>query len=304
MCLQFLNILANALIAMKQTRHSPSAIRPPFPFRDALDTRVGAVMAHPDFDAAIAQFCGAMATLYAGNAHLRVGMAKTVRWSVAALILHFDAVAPGSVTATALARLCKGGGLGGGDSVAGALDVFKRSAMVRLVSGPGRSHVIYPTDAMSALMIDGLAARLSAVELVIALPAPAACWAAAPGVVSRWLGGVVSAYADHDFRLYDDFPQVRSMMDRHCGYLVLLALLGDATVRDGRAYAALNPIHVATKYAVSRTHVSKLIAAAVEQGWLTREGGVDVMSMSAETYDELRRWVATELAWIALLTGL
>jgi hypothetical protein len=63
-------------------------------------------------------------------------------------------------------------------------------------------------------------------EPVIAWPKPAMEWARTEGVLAAFVRGNVEAYRRERHILFEHFPEVRSFMDRHCGYHILMEALG------------------------------------------------------------------------------
>jgi hypothetical protein len=264
------------------------------PDRARLVEEAQALTAHAEFDDAMRAFCRNLTDFHARSR--RVGITDTITWSIAVLVMHCDATEPSGANASRLVAVCRSGGLSGAEAARNAIDALIHSGMIVAedAAGPGLPRRLRPTPKLVETMHENLTVRLAAIEPVIPWPAPAAAWA--PGVLAAFLGGNVAAYSQENFLLFDDFPEVRAFMDRHCGYLVLLHALGRAEATKEGATAWAPPSEVAGKYAVSRAHVRKLFGAAAAQGWLAyRPGGR--IAFSAESYGRLRLWIGHEFAW-------
>ena len=68
--------------------------------------------------------------------------------------------------------------------------------------------------------------QVSAIEPVIAWPKPAAEWARTDGVLASFVRGSVEAYRHDRHILFEPFPEVRTFIIRHCGYHILMEILG------------------------------------------------------------------------------
>ena len=284
---------------MKQT--GPIDSRP----RDTLYDHADAVLANPAFDGALRAFCIGLADLHADPAFTNAGLAKTLRWAVAALLVHLDDIAPASVRAATLSRLCATGGLGTRNTVAAALAVFRKAGLVTEAPSAGdrRIHVFRPTAQLNAMIVNSFAVRLRSVAMVHALPLPPDGWAAEPGVFHRFLTGLVTAYVQDGFRPYGDCPEARSMVEHQSGYAFLLTLMAGALRYGDRVTVHVSLADTAARFAVSREHVGKLIGIGVSEGWLTQTGAAGRLMIAAPAHDRLRRWIATEIAWTAQLAG-
>jgi hypothetical protein len=288
--------------ARVEGRIAPSAVSPIDRVR--LLDEAQALAAHPAFDEAMRAFSRGLPSFYAAETRRRTGIADTITWPVAVLVLHFDAAEPAGLHASRLVALCCAGGLSGRTATFNAISSLRHSGMIAVDRdrGPGLPQRLRPTSKLLVRMQDELAVRLESMERVVSWPAPAAEWARSPGVLGAFLGRNIAAYREAKFLLYHGFPEVRMFMDRRHGYVVLLETLGRSQAIDGGAHAVLPPSEVAAKYAVSRAHVRKLFAAAAGQKWLSYERGGRIV-FSAETYTRLRLWIAHEFAWTRWLLG-
>lgn len=275
------------------------------PDRATLKSEAVALTGLPAFDQAALAFCRGMTGFHAGRWVLNVGLSDTVRFVVAALVIHLDAAWPGGATTARVARLCHAGGLAGPKAAKGALAVFRAAGLVRdrPDGSDRRARRLAPTPALLGLMCENLTMRLRAQEALTPLPAPAAAWAATDGVLAAFLGRNIEAYAGMDFRLYDGFPEVRAFMDRQCGYLILLELMAAqlAATCGGPPRPSLSAL--AQKFDVSRAHVRLLLADGVARGWLRARGHGGDVALEPETFARLRVWIALEFTWTWRLVG-
>jgi len=166
----------------------------------------------------------------------------------------------------------------------------------------GRAHRLRPTPALIETMAHNLARRFSAMEPVIAWPKPAVEWAQTEGVLAAFVRGNVEAYRRERHILFEHFPEVRSFMDRHWGYHLLMEALSRLDISSHGASGTISLSEVADKFAVSRTHVRKLFAAAADQDWLDFESG-GRLTIDPKSLARYRLWFGHEFAWIRRVVG-
>jgi hypothetical protein len=275
------------------------------PSREVLDAEAEAFLAHPCFDKALIAFCDGMTNYHQQVRASHIGMPDTARWAVAVLILHLSSVAPKMATTATLIRICQAGGLCGPAAVKGAIGLLRGAEFIAngLPADDLRSRQLVPTARLIAMMQRGLAYRLNALSHVAPLPMPPAQWARAPGILSRFIGRNVEAYARSRFKLYDGFPEVAAFMDRSCGYLILLELLARVRTDDGTIRSQISPSDAAVRFGISRAHVRKLLAIGVSQGWLSTTGAGGQVHIMQTAHAKLRHWVALEFAWTRRLVS-
>ena len=103
--------------------------------------------------------------------------------------------------------------------------------------------------------------------------ARAAEWARTDDALAAFVRGNVEAYRRERYVLFERFPEIRSFMDRRCGYHILLDVLGRIEISQHVASTVVPLSEVADRFAVSRTHVRKLFKAAADRNWMTFEAG-------------------------------
>lgn len=272
--------------------------------RVGLAAEAQACVEHPDFDAAMRGFCRDLSNFHSIEFFRRTGVVDTITWATAIMILYLDAYAPEQANASRIVAICEGGGLSGASAARNAIAVLRQGGMVVAdhASGAGRAHRLHPTPALIDMMQRELSIRLGAMERVVAWPKPAAEWARTEGVLMAFVRKNIEAYMHEKYRLYDDFPEIRAFMDRHCGYLILMDSLPRLEVSSDGASGALPLSEIARKYAVSRAHVRKLFSAAAEQDWLFFETG-GRLAVPPAALDRFRLWFGHEFAWTRRLVG-
>jgi hypothetical protein len=277
-------------------RTVPTSARPP-PDRAGLSEEAEALVAHPGFGSAMRAFCRNLTDFHAAVISPRGGIVDTVTWAVAVLVIVIDAADPKGSNASRLIAACRAGGVSGANAARNAIDHLRQGGMIvgESATVPGLPQRLRPSAKLIGTMQGNLAARLSAIELVVPWPAPAAEFARTPGVLEAFLGGNVAAYREN-FKLFDDFPEVRAFMDRRCGYLVLLHALGRVGEATERHAALVSLSDIAQRYAVSRAHVRKLFGHAAVQGWLAYAPGGRI-SFSPACHARLRLWIGYEFVW-------
>lgn len=273
------------------------------PQREILMAEADQLAQHAKFDAALGNFCDGLNGYALQVRALNIGAVDTLRWALAALSIAFEGSGRRANSAN-LIRLCGLGGLCGPAAVRSNLAAMAAHGLVTLEVDDQDRRVrrVRPTETLLALMRAGLAIRLAALEQVRALPAPAAVWAARPGILPQFMARNVRAFAS-GFLLTDGFPEVAGMMAHQGGYQVLLELIARARAEEGVVTSVVAPSHGAEIGGVSRTHVRKLLNQGAEQGWLSVEGPGGLVRLSPETYGRLRQWIAMEFAWTWRLVG-
>jgi len=259
----------------------------------------------PLFDYAMKRFCFEMVAFHGGSRIANLGMGHTLAWAAAVLIVYLDHQRAEGVTSTEILRLCDAGGIGGRKAVGSAIDALRSAGLVSIHPKPNdaRAKRLRPTAALFDLHHDNLAARLTALEILQPLSAPASEVARRLPTLLAFLGGNVEAFARTRFRLYDKFPEVRAFMDRSCGYMILLDLLRRVHFPgDEPLTSEASPSHLAAQFHVSRAHVRKLLQNAHENGWiLAPEGGQIILD--PRFFRRMRLWIGAEFVWMWRLVG-
>lgn len=260
--------------------------------------------AHPQFDPAMRAFCRGLASFHSVGFTRLTGVVDTITFAVALLVLYLDMIAPESANASRLVAMCGEGGLAGATAVRNAISALRRGGMIVVDDRVevGQAHPVRPTPALVDTMKDNLATRLSAMEPVVPWPKPAGEWARTDGVLEGFVRGNIEAYRNSRFLLFQQFPEIRGFMDRHCGYPVLLDVLGRAET-SAQGMSTVVPLsEVAERFDVSRTHVRKLFGAAAANGWLDFEPK-GRLTIDAARFARLRLWIGLEFAWTRRLAG-
>ncbi len=271
------------------------------PDRAALEDEARRLTRRPEFDRARAEFCNGLINFHVGRRLANIGMGYTLGWATAALIVYLDHASPEGVTAAELARLLTAGRLASPKAVKGAINVLLSFGLIKgdAHGADRRAKRLRPTDLLLDVQRDNMVARLSALEILQPLPAPARDWGREHSVVIAYLGGSVRAFAHSKFRLYDGFPESRAFMDRASGYPILLDFARDAReLSDGAIVTVASSSALASRFHVSRTHVRKLLAAAQAEGWLDIDANSGRVSLDASFHQRLILWIALELVWI------
>lgn len=266
----------------------------------ALEDEARALLTHADFDRALTAFCKGMVGSYTGRRLANIGLGHTLGWLVSILIIYLDHAAPEAATSTKLSELCVAGGLAGAKAVRGAVRVLLSFGLIAEEAHAidRRAKRLRPTELLLDIHRENIVARLSALEIVQPLPAPARQWGRERSVMLAFFGGNIEALAQSGFRLYDGFPEIRAFMDRACGYLILLDILNDvAPTSDGVLAATASPSAIATRFDISRTHVRKLLVMARDEGWLRLELRHDRIDLDPAFHQRLRHWIALEFVW-------
>lgn len=270
------------------------------PDRTALDQDARALRADPDFDQAVRAFCRGMIETHAGRRLANIGLGHTLGWAVAVLIVYLDHVSPEGTTTAQLVDLCTKGGLGGPKAVRGAIGTLLAFELIAEEDHPTdrRARRLRPRPLLLDIQADNVAARLAALEIVQPLPAPARDWGRQRDVMLAFYGGNVEAFARHQFRLYDGFPEIQAFMDRASGYLLLLELLQNCGPAAGAGIpTAIQPSALAPRVDVSRTHLNKLLAAARDEGWLAIGPRSGEVFLAPDFHQRLQHWIALEMVW-------
>lgn len=259
---------------------------------------------HPEFDPAMLAFCRGLADFHSVAISRRSGVVDTVTWAVALLVLYLDELAPQDANTRRLMAICAEGPLAGATAVRNAIALLQQGGMIIRdePASPGLAQRLRPAPALIQTMQDNLSVRFAAIEPVIAWPKPAAEWARTPGVLSRYVQGNVEPYRRERLILFEPFPEIRTFIDRHCGYHIFMEAFGRLDVSAREASGTVSVSEISEKFAVSRAHVRKLFKAAMERGWLTYDPGGRV-TIGAESLARYRLWFATEFTWMRRVAG-
>jgi hypothetical protein len=271
-----------------------------------LEDEARVLLTHPDFDRALRAFCAGMVGSYTGRRLANIGLGHTLGWLVSVLVIYLDHAAPEGTTSAKLIALCTAGGLAGAKAVKGAIRVLLSFGLIaeETHATDRRAKRLRPTELLLDIHGENIVARLTALEIVQPLPMPARVWGRERSVMLAFFGGNIEALAQSGFKLYDNFPEIRGFMDRACGYLILLDILGAvAPASDGAAAATASSSAIATRFDISRTHVRKLLVMARDEGWLQIEPRRDRIVLEPTFHRRLRHWVALEFVWTWRLIG-
>jgi len=265
---------------------------------DSLAAEAQSYVGHPQFDTAMQAFCGGLADFHSIARSRRTGVVDTITWAVAVLVLYLDAHAPHGANTSKIVAICAEGGLGGATAVRNAIALLRQGGMIAVDHSPGagRAHRLHPTPGLIETMQDNLAVRFAAMEHVIAWPKPAEEWARTDGVLEAFVRGNVEAYRCDRYTLFQDFPEIRVFMDRHCGYIVLMESLAQIEISPKGGSTVLTLSEIAQKFTISRAHIRKLFAAAAAREWLCFESGGRLM-FRPEALARYRLWFGYEFAW-------
>ena len=220
-----------------------------FPDLTGLASEAEGYVAHPSFDRAMLDFCRGLADFHSVDLTRRAGVVDTVTWAVALLVLYLDATAPQSANASQLVAICGQGKLAGATAVRNAIALLQQGGMVVGDELPtvGQARRLRPTPALIKTMQDNLAIRFSAMETIVAWPKPAMEWARTEGALAAFVRGNVEAYRRERHILFEHFPEVRSFMDRHCGYHILMEALSRLEISRLGASGTISLSQVADK---------------------------------------------------------
>ena len=259
---------------------------------------------HPTFDNAMLTYCRGLADFHSVALTRRAGVVDTATWAVALLVLYLDEHAPEGANANRLIAICAEGPLAGATAVRNAIALLRQGGMIVRdeANTAGLPHRLHPAPALIKTMQENLAVRFSAIEPLIAWPKPAAEWARTERVLSRYVEGNVEAYRRERHILFKDFPEIRSFIDRHCGYHIFMEILSRLTISTFGASGTISVSEVSEKFEVSRAHVRKLLTAAAEQNWLSYELGGRV-TIGAQSLARYRLWFAHEFTWMRRVAG-
>jgi hypothetical protein len=257
---------------------------------------------HPDFDKAMLAYCRGLADFH--SVARRAGVVDTATWAVTLLVLYLDEHAPESANTNRLIAICAEGPLAGATAVRNAIALLRQGGMIVRDEplAAGLAHRLRPAPALIKTMQDNLTVRFSAIEPVIAWPTPAAEWARTDGVLSRYVQGNVEAYRRERHILFEDFPEIRTFIDRHCGYHIFMEILSRLTISTSGASGTISLSDVSDKFEVSRAHIRKLLTAAAERNWLSYERGGRV-TIGAQSLARYRLWFGHEFTWMRRVAG-
>jgi hypothetical protein len=287
----------------------PESTRPrvqrTFPSAQLLEARIAratlAVMAHREFAQSLRQFCCLVPDAY----RLEPGLTRAIGDLGSLITVGAILAKQGqhNATLTTVQRIvCDR--LASQRRVRAIVGELERTqAIARVVAaGDSRSRQIIVGGWLpGALAAWGNAYASSARPWLSALPilTPAlASWG------MKLLAGWALAYEQSGFLLADGHPVVSMFTNRLGGHPMILQIIGSAVpLPDGTAFASFSRKAASRSFGLSRTHFTAILVRSERLGWMHRQGKGTQLLLTEPVYQELRSWVAREIAWIIELMG-
>jgi hypothetical protein len=170
----------------------------------------------------------------------------------------------------------------------GGLEVERNAA-------DGRRRRLKPTPRLIASQQVWMEAVLRAVAPFFPLPGEPRALATAPNMLERFAAGILLRNFVDKFTIYDDVPEFEKFMNHRQGYLLLLHLAA-----GGELEVEVNRDQLAARFGVSAAHISKMLADAEAQGWLSRRPRSSLVILNADFSERLNVIVARSITIMGL----
>ncbi len=295
-------------------RGAPHAWHPGLLDREALEFQAQQMMNGADFELQRQRFAHYMLQTYTSNWALDRVMRNHARFAFLLFVmyLHHHAPQTGGITYSQLLNLFEQGRFTQAGVLASPSRIKAMLALSRMTGhlqhmplGPGsdrRVRALQPTDKLLVPAQQWLAGFLRSMQGSLPMAASAQALIDTPDLLAEVLSYNVLAYVHDHFTLHESFQSVQRFMQRDGGYLVLMALMYSMQ-RDadsGLWHANAEPHALAKQFRISRGTVRNALADCVAQGWIIMHarGGRDWL-LSAPLIEQIRRWAAYEMIWMA-----
>jgi DNA-binding MarR family transcriptional regulator len=265
---------------------------------NVFNARTKVVLDHPRFASAKAHFCRAVPESWLESPFRRTLISDTGAFAVIIAIIGLDRLdqVNGASMKMVTAAL-EAGGLASRSRIRNYIDILSYAGAINVLAHPDdkRRKRLKPTALLIHFECRYFEAMLSAVGEVFTLPTTAHDLATRPGLVERYLTGVMLRHVLDRFTLFDGFPEVKAFMERRHGYLLMLLLAGeDSLTRE------VDRSQLAKRFGVSQAHIAAMLADAEAQGWLKRNLPSSDVTLSPDFAHRLNVWIARELTIVGL----
>lgn len=260
--------------------------------------RVTEVMADPGFERAKARFCRDVPASRLHTWFRHTLSADTGAFALGIAIIGLNRLDPeGGAPVKLITGPLASAGFASPTRVKVLLDQMLHAGLLDKSRNTrdARRRKLVPTERFMSAHREWFEAVLGAVGEVFQLPAEARELAYRPELVESYLTGVMLRHLMDGFTLMEGMPEVDAFMQRRHGYLLLLEL---AAQRDRHVEIARG--RLAERYSVSPAHIAGVLAAAEQNGWLTRKPLSSEVELSSDFAQVLETWIARELAIVGM----
>jgi hypothetical protein len=232
------------------------------------------------------------------------------------LYLHHHAEQTGGITYTNLKALFEHGANLPGGTLASSTRIKALLSIARitghLAPGPARetrrgtadrrTKTLIPMPKLTEPSVAWLQACISGLQGTLPLAASPEELVATPLLLAEVLSYNVKAYLHDDFLLYESFDDVRRLMQRDGGYVILMQLL--LTTRQDAAsglwHADAQPHQLSKRYRLSSGTLRNALMDGVKSAILSQAapGGSDWL-LRDDFVQQTQRWAAYEMLWMA-----
>jgi DNA-binding MarR family transcriptional regulator len=263
---------------------------------ESFAARAQAVRDHPRFGVAKGIFCKDVLETWLEFPFRRTLIADTSCFAVIIAIFGMNRINPDNGASMQwIVKTLEAGRFASETRIRAYLGDLAHSGAIEILphQADRRRRKLVPTPRLVAALQRWLAANLRAAHEIFAFATDAETIAHTPGVIERYLTGVMLRHSVDNFTIFDGFPEVEAFMNRRHGYLLLLQLAGEPGLQAEIARA-----RVADRFGVSIAHVATLLAEAEGNGWLQRQAPSSTVTLSPDFAERLNLWVAREITLI------
>ncbi len=252
----------------------------------------------PGFETAWSRLVAGLTGQYRGNRVLNRILNDRGRALMGLLILdlHYNTVEDGGLTATRLKQVCVETGVCSPGRVTAMLGVLRLFGFLSEVpTADRRVRRLVPTEKLIATHLARWRHFLEAIAILDPEARPAAGRLGDATFVASQVGAM-SLMFRQGMRMLDYAPELRSVVARDAGLMILLSIAAEARGAAHREPVDLTISDLAKRFVVSRGHVLSVLRDAEQEGLILRGGHrrAGIVAMPA-LLDAVDRFVAAGL---------
>lgn len=268
--------------------------RPPTP------AQIEALRRVPGFERAWSRLVAGLIGQYRGNRVLNRILNDRGRALMGLLILdlHYNTVADGGLTAGRLKQVCVETGVCSAGRVTAMIGVLRLFGFLAEVPAPDRRvRGLAPTEKLIATHVARWRHFLEAIAILDPEARPAIGRLGESAFIAGQVGAMSSMFRQ-GMRMLDYAPELRAVVARDAGLMILLSIAAEARPAMGvrREPVDLTISDLARRFVVSRGHVLSVLRDAEQEGLILRGGrrGAGIVATPA-LLDAVDRFIAAGL---------
>jgi hypothetical protein len=236
---------------------------------------IARLRAHPQFADAVKHIARSLTEIYQGNRIMNAMLNERARGQIGYLVLMMQWAAqeqPGTqgVTMSRMKAACTRLNYCSPNRVDSIMAMMRLFGYVRFESDPydQRVRVIVPTEKLIGNYVERWRRHFQAMALVLPEGEIGLAALQRPGFAAAFAREIFREYSA-GLRVANASPEIDTFLDRNCGMMILLFLVSKGLPDEalpGALRATFTVSGLARRFAVSRTHVRKLLTDAESEG--------------------------------------